>query len=252
MKRVLFAGDIHGNKKHAQWLFNHASKNEVDIIIACGDFGYWTHMKHGQTFVKFVADRAETLGIKFMWVDGNHENHDILDDLVRANGRNNPIPTPNEWLQYIPRGCRFDVEGHTFMGYGGAWSVDWEHRELGISWWKQELVSPYHMDAYVSDEPVDVLITHEAPYGKEISYKDEIEISVGQRELILELQNKVNPNLHVCGHHHTRENWQSGITDVHVLGRDTMEDESVLIVDFERKESSFSDFTEEREYAIVG
>ena len=67
-----------------------------------------------------------------------------------------------------------------------------------------------------------------------------------------QLQNKVNPSLHVCGHHHTRENWQSGITDVHVLGRDTMEDESVLIVDFERKEGSFSDFNEVREYAIVG
>jgi Icc-related predicted phosphoesterase len=116
------------------------------------------------------------------------------------------------------------------MGYGGAYSWDWDRRELGLSYWKQELINEYKIDE-IAEEKVDILVTHEAPFGKEISYKDEIPISIRQRELVLEIQNKVNPDLHVCGHHHTRENWQSGITDVHVLGRDDMEDESVLIMD---------------------
>lgn len=229
-KRVLFAGDIHGNTDHVDWLFTHALNNSVDIIISCGDFGYWPHYRHGEKFVNKVARMARDNQIPFYWVDGNHENHDLLDVLVEKHGADNPIPMVNDWLLYIPRGCRFDINGYTVMGYGGAYSVDWRDRHEGTSWWRQELVNEYKI-ADIPDEKVDILVTHEAPSGEKISYKDSIPISVRQRELILEIQNKVNPDLHVCGHHHVRENWQSGITDVHVLGRDTMEDDSVLIVD---------------------
>ena len=120
------------------------------------------------------------------------------------------------------------------MGYGGAYSVDWKERVLGHSYWRQELINPYHIDN-MDDSEVDVLITHEAPFGKELTYKDDIPVSVAQRELVLEIQQKVNPSLHVCGHHHTRATWQSADTEVHVLGRDTMKAESVLIRDFPQR-----------------
>lgn len=229
--RIMFAGDIHGNMGHLNWLYKHAKKNEVDTIIACGDFGYWVHIPWGQKFLDKCAMLAEKNDIPLMWVDGNHENHDILDALREQHGDSNPIPTPNEWVKWIPRGCRFDINGYTFMGYGGAYSVDWEQRTLGYSYWRQELINPYHLDN-VSDDKVDVLITHEAPFGEVLTYKDDIPVSVAQRELVLELQDKVNPDLHVCGHHHVRATWQSDSTEVHVLGRDTMNKESVLIRDF--------------------
>ena len=230
----MFAGDIHGNLDHAKWLFRNAADNKVDYIIACGDFGYWAHLKWGQKFLNEVARMAETNNIKLYWVDGNHENHDMLDDLVRKHGETNPIPTPNEWVMWIPRGCRFTIAGHTFMGYGGAYSVDWKDRIEGHSWWRQELINEYAID-FVEPHKVDVLVTHEAPLGRKISYKDEIAISVRQRELVQEIQDKVRPDLHVCGHHHTRQTWMNGDTEVHVLGRDDMFDESVLIRDFEEK-----------------
>jgi len=227
--KILFAGDIHGNIKHAEWLFKHASKNGVTHIIACGDFGYWVHMAFGKKFINRVAHLAEKNNIRFYWVDGNHENHDILDDLVREHGASAPIPTPNEWLCYIPRGCRFTIGGKTIMGYGGAYSVDWDQRIAGHSWWRQELINEYHLDG-IAPEKVDILVTHEAPLGKRISYKDDIRISVRQRELISELVEKVQPDYHFCGHHHTRETWTVGDTLVNVLGRDTMEDDSVFIL----------------------
>lgn len=229
--RIMFAGDIHGNVGHLNWLYKHASKNEVDQIIACGDFGYWVHIPWGQKFLDRCATLAEKHNIPLMWVDGNHENHDLLDALREQHGDNTPIPTPNEWVKWIPRGCRFDINGYTFMGYGGAYSVDWMDRRLGYSYWRQELINPYHLDE-LSDDKVDVLITHEAPYGKDLTYKDDIPVSVAQRELVLELQQKVNPDLHVCGHHHVRKTWNYNDTEIHVLGRDTMDKESVLIRDF--------------------
>jgi Icc-related predicted phosphoesterase len=228
----MFAGDIHGNLDHAKWLFRHAEKNSVDIIISCGDFGYWPHIRWGEKFVKAIAEMARLQQITFYWVDGNHENHDLIDEMVAQNGPQAPIPMENDWLLYIPRGCRFDINGYVVMGYGGAYSWDWKHRELGLSWWTQELINDYKVDE-LPEQKVDILVTHEAPLGKQISYKDDIAISVHQRELVSEIQSKVNPALHVCGHHHTRETWNNGDTEVHVLGRDEMEADSVLIIDID-------------------
>ena len=230
--KVMFAGDIHGNLEHAEWLFDHAVENEVNVIIACGDFGYWPHYRWGEKYLNAVAKMAKKNNIQFYWVDGNHENHDILDELVEKHGSDNPIPMYNDNLRYIPRGCVFTIGSKKIMGYGGAYSWDWKHRELGISWWKQELINDYKV-AELPEQKVDILVTHEAPLGKEISYKDDIPISVHQRELVSEIQQKTNPSLHVCGHHHTREIWQNGDTEVHVLGRDEMEAESVLIIEID-------------------
>lgn len=234
--KILFAGDIHGNEDHAEWLFKHASANGVTHIISCGDFGYWVHFRFGKKFINRVAHLAEQNNIRFYWVDGNHENHDILDDLVRKHGADSPIPTPNEWLRYIPRGCRFTIGDKTIMGYGGAYSVDWKQRVAGHTWWTQELINEYHLET-IPAEKVDILVTHEAPLGLEISYKDQIPVSVRQRELVSEIVEKVQPDYHFCGHHHTRATWNVGDTLVNVLGRDTMEEDSVFILTLDSLET---------------
>lgn len=226
----MFAGDIHGNIDHAKWVIETAHHNGCTHVIACGDFGYWVHQPRGRKFVNSVANMAKTNGIKFLWVDGNHENHDILHDLTEEHGDSEPIDTPNEWLQWIPRGCRFQIGDTTFMGYGGAYSVDWKRRVEGESWWRGELINPYHVDE-LPDDHVDILVTHEAPLGKEISYKDDIPVSVAQRALVSEIVEKVTPDVVVCGHHHTRAKWNMGETEVNVLGCDGMKLESVLIYD---------------------
>lgn len=228
--RIMFAGDIHGNLDHAEWLFEHASQNDVDVIIACGDFGYWPHYGWGKTFLNSVEKLALQSGIHMFWIDGNHENHDIIDELVAKHGSDKTIPLNTEWLQYIPRGCVFTIEDISIMGYGGGYSWDWDKRVEGVSWWRQELVDEDKVNE-LPENKVNILVTHEAPMGKVISYKDNIAISVLQRKLVSEIQRKSQPDLHVCGHHHTRENWKNGKTDVHVLGRDEMEDESVMMID---------------------
>lgn len=232
MTNVLFAGDIHGNQSHAKWLFSYAKTNDVDVIIACGDFGYWPHYKWGKSFLNYVAYRAQQLNIKFYFIDGNHENHDMLDALAEKHGIATPIPvTEHNSLFWIPRGCVFTIDGYKIMGYGGAYSVDWQDRTEGQTWWRQELINDYKV-AELEEQEVDILVTHDAPYGERISYKDEIPVSVHQRVLVSEIQQKVQPQFHICGHHHVRESWEDAVTgaEVHVLGRDTMEAESVLLL----------------------
>jgi len=250
---VMFAGDIHGNMGHAEWVISHAQKNGVTHIISVGDFGYWVHRPFGKQFVNRVAKLAQEAKIKFLWIDGNHENHDILRDLTDKYGTNNPIPTPNEWLQYIPRGCRFQIGQKTFMGYGGAYSVDWLDRVEGDSWWRGELINPFDVDL-LDDQPVDILMTHEAPYnnGEKITYKDDIQVSIAQRHLVKEILDKVTPQFHVCGHHHVRETWMDGETEVNVLGRDTMGAESVLILELGVDENELADSVSSHSFKYYG
>lgn len=240
----MFAGDIHGNTKHAIWLFQTAANNNCTHIIACGDFGYWVHNRWGVKFVDDIARMAQMYGIQVLWVDGNHENHDILNDLLAKHGNAEPIPTPNEWVKWIPRGCKFQIGNNTFMGYGGAFSVDKDDRVEGESWWAGELIDPNHV-AELPENRVDFLVTHEAPLGATLSYKDDIPESVAQRRLVSEIVDKVQPDIVVCGHHHTRETFTITAmaadddedevilrtVEVNVLGRDTMEFESVMIYD---------------------
>lgn len=252
-QRVLFAGDIHGNMEHAEWVIAHASANNCTHIISVGDFGYWVHFPFGKKFVNRVAKLAEKAQIKFLWIDGNHENHDLLRDLTDKFGKDNPIPTPNEWLQHIPRGCRFTIAGNTIMGYGGAYSVDWLQRVEGRTWWRGELINPFDVDL-LDDEPVDILVTHEAPYddGKKITYKDDIQVSIAQRHLVKEILDKVTPQFHICGHHHTRVDWVDGETQVSVLGRDDMGDDSVIILDMADNHENYEELVKSHSYNYLG
>lgn len=227
--RIVFAGDIHGNGNHLKWVMNEAADRAADVVYSVGDFGYWPHFESGQDFLRLAHDLAQDHAIPIMWIPGNHENWDVLDALVAQHGNERPIPTPakdkryraSQWVQFVPRGCVMDFDGTTVLGVGGAYSVDWKHREKGVSWWPQEKITPEIVDS-IDSGPVDILVTHEAPQGPGISYKDDILLSTVQRELISEIVEKVTPSLVVCGHHHTRETWRDRATgaEVQVLNRD--------------------------------
>ena len=229
-RKLLFAGDIHGNAGHLQWVFRRAETLGATDIVACGDFGYWPHYTFGQEFLELAEVLTHDTGIILWWVDGNHENHDLLDQLAAQHGTGAPIAVAGPDVRWIPRGCTVDFGGVTLMGFGGAYSIDWDIREPGVTFWAQETITRGQVEALTAQK-VDILVTHEAPQGMRLGYKDSIPESVAQRDLVQEIQDKVQPALHVCGHHHVQASWTNGGTEVRVLGRDGMNDLSVMLVD---------------------
>lgn len=224
--RIMFAGDWHGNVEHARWCFRAAEQAGADQIVQCGDFGYWPHYVQGDRYMRLVAHEIRKTGIPVWWVDGNHDNHDWLDALPRDP---DGLVTLDENFRYIPRGARWEWGGVRFLGHGGAWSVDEHHRVVGETMWAQEKITEAQIAA-VSDEPTDVLVTHEVPYGKRLSYKDDLDISINQRILMRKLVDKVSPRLVVSGHHHVRNTFHIGDTQVEVVSRDTQKGRSVLAI----------------------
>lgn len=237
--RVMFAGDIHGNVEHMRWLGYMAYEQGCDTIVACGDFGYWPHLTFGKQFLREVEAVCEGWGLTLYWVDGNHENHDMLQAL---RGETTGVVHLGRRTIWVPRGQVFELGELRLIGHGGAYSVDWEDRMEGVSWWRGETISEGDLMrvreqvASSSWEPVDIAVTHEAPLPGEdngpLTYKDEIPESWAQRERLSEIVRLVEPSLVFCGHHHRRASFDTkeGVR-VNVLGRDDMGGESFFVMD---------------------
>lgn len=259
--RVLFAGDIHGSPSHLDWVMREAHAQRADLVVPVGDFGFWPHLNSGQRYLTRAHKLADRYGIPIWWVPGNHENWDTIDDLVDAYGLDAPIPT---WTKYVAKERRglvcllgrpsiVELGAARAVALGGAWSVDWQYREPGYSWWPQEVLTAEHLDALEALDPlgggrVDLLIAHEAPDGPTLSYKDEVAVSIEQREIVAAAMDRLRPKLVVSGHHHTRLTWwdEASGARVEVLNRDVEHSakrgvpvsaadaqESVLLVDLD-------------------
>ena len=49
-----------------------------DYVIICGDFGYWADTPDQ----KWWLDWLEAKSFTTLWVDGNHENFDMLKNIL--------------------------------------------------------------------------------------------------------------------------------------------------------------------------
>ena len=78
--RILLAGDTHRNLRHTLWLIDQAADLRCASLFVLGDFAYRMD-DGGQWFIQEVGDAAVDAGILVHWLDGNHDDHDWLDDV---------------------------------------------------------------------------------------------------------------------------------------------------------------------------
>lgn len=162
--RIFITGDKHGTFVP---LFTFAEKVELrdtDILIIAGDAGYvWNNdYRYGveslqQIFPGIIA-----------FVDGNHENHALLNSLEISQWNGGKIHRVGERVYHLMRGEIYSIYGKNFFTLGGARSVDKDRREEGESWWKEEEPGAEEIEygrkqlIHHVDE-IDYVITHESP-----------------------------------------------------------------------------------------
>jgi len=161
--KVFITGDIHAEWGHLNNLIN---KKKPDVIIVCGDFGWWPHMHGsrkffgtGKPFDQYAIKNHET---KIYWCPGNHEN---WDDLEEKYGRYGKEPFEMEGFNkvfYCPIGSILTVNGMNILFIGGADSVDKASRLPGVSWWRQEVLTSKDLNA-LPDMRIDMVISHTCP-----------------------------------------------------------------------------------------
>lgn len=204
---IAFAGDWHANNNWSVSAARYASDNGADVILHLGDFGYWFTPR----YLDGLNEVLRELNIPLLFVDGNHENFDVLygEYSIGDNG----LRQLRDFIWHIPRGFRWTWDGVQFLGVGGAHSIDRPYRTLGQSWWHQEQISDVDVETAIAGGPADVLLSHDCPSGVEIPgivensrmwNPVELHTSKLHQVQLRRIVDVVQPKLMWHGHFHTR------------------------------------------------
>lgn len=151
--KTLIIGDIHNEFGILNDLIN---KKKPDLIICCGDFGYWPRFNnkpHGGT--KQLSDIKLQTAEKLLWIDGNHEDFWSL--------RNRISDEIEPGIIYMPRGSTYKLpDGRTILFMGGAYSIDKHLRRIGVDWFPEETITQKDFND-LPNVDIDIFITHTCP-----------------------------------------------------------------------------------------
>ena len=206
--KIAFMGDWHGNERFAYNAIHKAKKAGADVVVHTGDYGYTFDLK----FIQFVERACRETGMMVYFVDGNHDFHTHLFKLDKDE---DGFGIMTEKTRYIPRGHRWEWWGRSFMGLGGAVSVDRDRRKLNVSWWPTETITTTEADLAAYDGHVDVMIAHDCPTGVPESVLgiagnpygynwDLINQANEHRKILASVVDEVTPYVYIHGHYHIR------------------------------------------------
>lgn len=156
-------GDTHGDLSFKR-IFQ-AKKLGYTHLIICGDFGYiWT----GDNKEQKQLDYLNKIGVKVLFIDGNHENFNILNSYPISKMYDGRVQQIRDNIIHLMRGEYYVLGNHTFWCMGGANSTDKEFRKENKSWWKEELPNDYEIEygvdkLYFNNWEVDYVLTHTCP-----------------------------------------------------------------------------------------
>ncbi len=166
--KVMIAGDWHGSGHWGQAAIHHAHKGGAKAIVHAGDFGFGWVDHATDRYLRFLHQNLEECDLTLYWVDGNHENHDAIQEARQGSREPMVLNTHYPRIIHLPRGYRWEWNGKTWMAVGGAVSVDRLLRTEGKSWWAGEVLSDEDVEFASRPGSVDYIVSHDCPYGVDI------------------------------------------------------------------------------------
>lgn len=205
---IYITGDTHIpidiKKLSAKKFPEQKNLTKKDYVIICGDFGgVWDGSVEEKYWISWLKEKSFTT----LFVDGNHENFDMLSNLPEEEFCGGKIHKVDEGIYHLMRGMIYNMDGKKIFTFGGASSHDKEYRKEGESWWKEEM--PNEID-YVTarknleahNNKVDYIITHCAPTS--IQQMLSIQYSADElTEFLEEVKNTVSYKKWFFGHYHS-------------------------------------------------
>jgi hypothetical protein len=203
--RVLVTGDWRGDATWAVRTIRAAAHAGIRTIMVVGDMNILWPGSNG-TFEDAINSFCSNTGVTVYFVDGNHDNHEALN--ARAEKRPGEFILIRDRLHWAPRGLRWQWAGRQFGALGGAHSPNGRYLIEGTTWWPT-LERPTQTDlARLGDDPLDILITHDAPQGTTlagITITDEDQALTNEvQALIRQAVDATRPTVHFHGHWHQR------------------------------------------------
>ena len=205
---IYITGDTHGNVDfdYLKDYFNNRFVNENDYLIILGDAGIvWSEKEN------FIDDYA-MLGLIVLFIDGNHENFELLNrfPVVTFNGAK--CHKLYENVYHIMRGEIIKLNNKTFFCMGGARSIDKIYRIENISWWKEEDIGFNDIENGLANlknvqNTVDYVLTHCAPtsiINKMFNYKQD-----NNTKILEKFKEIINFKYWYFGHYHENKKYDN-------------------------------------------
>lgn len=193
---IYITGDTHGDwisRLNTDAFPESKEMTKEDYVIILGDFGIWDNSKQEKYNLKWLDEKPFTT----LFIDGNHENYDILDNLPVSEWHDGKVHKLNDSVYHLMRGQVFNIDSKTFFTFGGAsshdikdgilevgdsrikkWNKDREKlfRINHVSWWERELPSKKEMQEGLKilakyNNRVDYILTH-SPYTSLLKQMD--------------------------------------------------------------------------------
>lgn len=206
---IFITGDLHGDydihKLSSKCFTIQKELTRSDYVIICGDFGLlWDNSDEEKYWLKWLDEKPWTT----LWIDGNHENYDMLKEYPTEDWHGGKVQKITENIIHLCRGSVFEIDGKRIFAFGGAESHDKKYRRLGYTFWKEELPSKDEIeigrkDLEAVDWNVDIIVTHSLPERiQEDLYHDEIYRTTDLTLFFDEVDAKTDFKLWFSGHYH--------------------------------------------------
>ena len=182
---LFVTGDVHGDfyRRFREEVFGRQKElTREDYVCVAGDFGIWNKSKGRQEELDWLENRNFTT----LFVEGNHSNYDILDELPVEMWHGGKVHFIRPHIIHLMRGQVYEICGKKIFTFGGAQSHDikdgilepgdsrihtWSRnrwkmfRVNHVSWWERELPNQEEMDEgrknlAEHNNKVDFIITH--------------------------------------------------------------------------------------------
>ena len=137
-----------------------------DYLILLGDCGICWADGINDSYVK---QTLINLPITTLWIDGNHENFDLINEYDIEEWNGGKVHFIDDSIIHLMRGQVFKINDLSFFTFGGAYSTDKYNRTEGINWWREEIPSKEdYQEGFknlkIHHNKIDYILTHTAPY----------------------------------------------------------------------------------------
>ena len=120
---IYITGDTHGDFQRfgSKYFPQQKEMSREDYVVIAGDFGgLWDGSQKDQYWLDWLNKKPFTT----LFVDGNHENFDLLNTLPEKEWNGGRVHVVREHILHLMRGQVFDFGGLTWFTMGGAASHD--------------------------------------------------------------------------------------------------------------------------------
>jgi DNA repair exonuclease SbcCD nuclease subunit len=166
---IFVTGDTHAgidiHKLNSTNFPQNKNLTKADFVLVAGDAGFlWDASPEEKYWHKWLRQKNFTT----LFIDGNHENFDLLNSYSIEQWYGGKVHQINNSLIHLMRGQVFNIGDYRIFTFGGAISSDQEYRKEHLTWWPEERPTDAEYQEGLSNLErhgweVDFVITHTCP-----------------------------------------------------------------------------------------